>query len=152
MQNLNNVKLPSASVISGVVQTALYGSVGVYGLYNGLFNVEGGHRAIVYNRVSGVKQKVRRDRRIGSRGGRAFAPRWTPLSFARHGGVVRGSRAPRDAATGRARRRSRRRRASARPVARDDSEEFIRRRIPRSSGTASVAPPPHARSIAPPRA
>jgi len=58
MQNLKNVKLPSASVISGVVQTALYGSVGVYGLYNGLFNVEGGHRAIVYNRVSGVKQKI----------------------------------------------------------------------------------------------
>ena len=69
MQNLKNVKLPSASVISGVVQTALYGSVGVYGLYNGLFNVEGGHRAIVYNRVSGVKQKVRgrRDRRIARR-------------------------------------------------------------------------------------
>ena len=59
MQNLRNVKLPSPGVISGVVQTVVYGSAATYGLYNSLFNVEGGHRAIVYNRVVGVKEKVR---------------------------------------------------------------------------------------------
>jgi prohibitin 2 len=59
MQSLKNVKLPSAGVISGVVQTAVYGSAATYGLYNSLFNVEGGHRAIVYNRVVGIKEKVR---------------------------------------------------------------------------------------------
>lgn len=59
MQNLKNVKLPSAGVISGVVQTMVYGSAATYGLYNSLFNVEGGHRAIVYNRVVGIKEKVR---------------------------------------------------------------------------------------------
>ena len=59
MQNLKNVKLPSAGLISGVVQTVVYGGAATYGLYNSLFNVEGGHRAIVYNRVVGVKEKVR---------------------------------------------------------------------------------------------
>jgi len=58
MQNLKNVKLPNAGVISVAVQTAVYGSVATYGLYNSLFNVEGGHRAIVYNRVVGIKEKV----------------------------------------------------------------------------------------------
>ena len=60
MQNVRNVKLPSAGVIAGVVQTVVFGGGATYGLYNSLFNVEGGHRAIVYNRVMGVKDKVRR--------------------------------------------------------------------------------------------
>lgn len=59
MQNLKNVKLPNAGLISGVVQSVVYGSAATYGLYNSLFNVEGGHRAIVYNRVVGIKDKVR---------------------------------------------------------------------------------------------
>jgi len=58
MQNVRNVKLPSAGVIAGVVQTVVFGGGATYGLYNSLFNVEGGHRAIVYNRVMGVKDKV----------------------------------------------------------------------------------------------
>jgi prohibitin 2 len=62
MQNLKNVKLPNAGIISAAVQTAVYGSVATYGLYNSLFNVEGGHRAIVYNRVVGIKEKVREGR------------------------------------------------------------------------------------------
>ena len=49
MQNVRNVKLPSAGVIAGVVQTVVFGGGATYGLYNSLFNVEGGHRAIVYN-------------------------------------------------------------------------------------------------------
>ena len=60
MQNVRNVKLPSAGVIAGVVQTVVFGGGATYGLYNSLFNVEGWHRAIVYNRVMGVKDKVRR--------------------------------------------------------------------------------------------
>jgi|TARA_B110000977_G_scaffold57015_1_gene77446 hypothetical protein len=59
MQNVKNVKLPSAGVIAGVVQTVVFGGGATYGLYNSLFNVEGGHRAIVYNRVLGIKDKVR---------------------------------------------------------------------------------------------
>jgi hypothetical protein len=59
MQNVKNVKLPSAGVITGVVQTVVFGGGATYGLYNSLFNVEGGHRAIVYNRVLGIKDKVR---------------------------------------------------------------------------------------------
>ena len=59
MQSLRNTKLPSAGVIAGAVQAIVYGGGATYGLYNSLFNVEGGHRAIVYNRVVGVKDKVR---------------------------------------------------------------------------------------------
>jgi len=59
MQNVRNVKLPSAGVIASVVQTVVFGGGATYGLYNSLFNVEGGHRAIVYNRVIGIKDKVR---------------------------------------------------------------------------------------------
>jgi len=58
MQNAKNA-MPSASVVSGVLQALVYGGAGTYGLYNSLFNVEGGHRAIVYNRFVGVKDKVR---------------------------------------------------------------------------------------------
>ena len=43
---------PAAGALAGV------GAVGWAG-YNSLFNVEGGHRAIVFNRVFGVKDKVR---------------------------------------------------------------------------------------------
>jgi prohibitin 2 len=57
MQNARNA-MPSASVVSGVLQTLVYGGAASYGLYNSLFNVEGGHRAIVYNRFLGVKDKV----------------------------------------------------------------------------------------------
>jgi hypothetical protein len=59
MQNLRNTKLPSAGLVAGVVQAVVYGGGAAYGLYHSLFNVEGGHRAIVYNRITGVKEKVR---------------------------------------------------------------------------------------------
>lgn len=35
------------------------GGIAVYGLANSLFNVEGGHRAIVFNRLVGIKEEVR---------------------------------------------------------------------------------------------
>lgn len=59
MQNVRNVKLPDPKIISGIVQTAVFGGAGAYGLYHSFFNVEGGHRAIVYNRFVGIREKVR---------------------------------------------------------------------------------------------
>jgi hypothetical protein len=35
------------------------GGLAVYGAANSLFNVEGGHRAIVFNRLVGIKEEVR---------------------------------------------------------------------------------------------
>lgn len=51
--NMNNVKAASALVKVGVV-----GGLGLYAATNSLYNVEGGHRAIVFNRLIGVKDKV----------------------------------------------------------------------------------------------
>lgn len=50
---MNNVKAASALVKVGVV-----GGLGLYAATNSLYNVEGGHRAIVFNRLIGVKDKV----------------------------------------------------------------------------------------------
>merc|ERR1712216_723168 len=58
MQNVRNVKLPDPRIISGIVQTAVFGGAGAYGLYHSFFNVEGGHRAIVYNRFVGIREKT----------------------------------------------------------------------------------------------
>jgi hypothetical protein len=44
--------------VGTVVRLAVFGSVAVYGATNSLFNVEGGHRAVVFNRVVGVKEDV----------------------------------------------------------------------------------------------
>ena len=57
MQNVRNVKLPDPRIISGIVQTAVFGGAGAYGLYHSFFNVEGGHRAIVYNRFVGIRER-----------------------------------------------------------------------------------------------
>ncbi|GAQ86104.1 prohibitin or band 7 protein [Klebsormidium nitens] len=61
MNNLNslrNVKLPPAGAASRLLQLAVLGGLGVYGAANSLYNVEGGHRAIVFNRIVGIKDKV----------------------------------------------------------------------------------------------
>ena len=55
---MQNVRVP-AQQISGLLKVALAGGAGVYGLSNSIFNVEGGHRAIVFNRVTGIKDTVR---------------------------------------------------------------------------------------------
>ncbi|MBA0666068.1 hypothetical protein Goklo_002523, partial [Gossypium klotzschianum] len=34
------------------------GGLGLYGVANSLYNVDGGHRAIVFNRILGIKDKV----------------------------------------------------------------------------------------------
>ena len=59
MENLRNIRMPSGGPGSGrLVRLLLVGGAVVYGASNSLFNVEGGHRAIVFNRITGVKEEV----------------------------------------------------------------------------------------------
>jgi prohibitin 2 len=41
-----------------MAQLLIGGGLAVYGLTNSIFNVEGGHRAIVFNRLMGIKEEV----------------------------------------------------------------------------------------------
>lgn len=50
--------LPGAGAASSLVKVAVLGGLGIYGALNSLYNVEGGHRAIVFNRIVGVKNEV----------------------------------------------------------------------------------------------
>ncbi|KAF6170659.1 hypothetical protein GIB67_015611 [Kingdonia uniflora] len=59
--NFKNVKVPNipgAGAASSLIKVGIVGAMGVYAATNSLYNVEGGHRAIVFNRISGVKDKV----------------------------------------------------------------------------------------------
>ncbi|CAH9112687.1 unnamed protein product [Cuscuta europaea] len=59
--NLNNVnipKMPGGGAASALIKFGLVAGIGVYGVANSLYNVDGGHRAIVFNRISGIKEKV----------------------------------------------------------------------------------------------
>ncbi|KAL4618914.1 hypothetical protein ACB092_06G045500 [Castanea dentata] len=59
--NFNNVKVPKVpggGAASALLKLGLLGGVGVYAAANSLYNVEGGHRAIVFNRIGGVKDQV----------------------------------------------------------------------------------------------
>lgn len=58
LNNMRNVKLPSAGPAGALARLAVVGGIGLYGAMNSLYNVEGGHRAIVFNRIVGVKDKV----------------------------------------------------------------------------------------------
>jgi len=58
MNNIRNVKLPNANVISNALKVIVGGSALTYVAGNSLFNVEGGHRAIVFNRFVGIKEQV----------------------------------------------------------------------------------------------
>lgn len=40
------------------MKVALVGGAGLYAVLNSFYNVEGGHRAIVFNRIEGIKDKV----------------------------------------------------------------------------------------------
>jgi prohibitin 2 len=52
-------KVPlSPAAVGGIAQVLIGGGLAVYGLTNSLFNVEGGHRAIVFNRLVGIKEEV----------------------------------------------------------------------------------------------
>ena len=56
--NLRNVKLPGTGPSASIVRAVVAGGVLIYGATNSLYNVEGGHRAIIFNRLVGVKDKV----------------------------------------------------------------------------------------------
>ncbi|KAF5744100.1 prohibitin-1 mitochondrial-like [Tripterygium wilfordii] len=57
--NFNNVKVPKLpGGTSLLLKLGTIGGLGLYAAANSLYNVEGGHRAIVFNRIVGVKDKV----------------------------------------------------------------------------------------------
>ena len=59
MENMSNVKIHQGGpAASRLVRLALIGGAGLYAASNSLFNVEGGHRAIVFNRLVGIKDEV----------------------------------------------------------------------------------------------
>ena len=57
MQNLRNAVPPAGA--AGLARALIFGGVGLYGASQSIYNVEGGHRAIVFNRFSGIKSNVR---------------------------------------------------------------------------------------------
>lgn len=58
MNNVKVPKMPSGGAASALIKLGVIAGLGMYGVANSLYNVEGGHRAIVFNRVTGVKEKV----------------------------------------------------------------------------------------------
>lgn len=55
---MKNVRMPGPGA-GKLARAVLVGGAALYGATNALFNVEGGHRAIVFNRLSGIKERVR---------------------------------------------------------------------------------------------
>jgi hypothetical protein len=49
----------AANSAANLMRVVIFGGAAVYGLSNSIFNVEGGHRAVVFNRVFGIKDTVR---------------------------------------------------------------------------------------------
>lgn len=47
------------AAIANLVKLVIGGTAAAWGVNNSLFNVEGGHRAIVFNRLVGIKETVR---------------------------------------------------------------------------------------------
>ena len=60
---MQNVRVP-AQALNSLLKVAVAGGLGVYGVSNSIFNVEGGHRAIIFNRVVGIKDTVRLRRAV----------------------------------------------------------------------------------------
>lgn len=58
--NLNIPKGPGGNAASALLKVGILAGIGVYGAANSLYNVEGGHRAVVFNRIGGIKEKVRK--------------------------------------------------------------------------------------------
>lgn len=48
----------AANAVKNAARLVLVGGVAVYGAANSLFTVEGGHKAIVFNRLVGIKDTV----------------------------------------------------------------------------------------------
>jgi prohibitin 2 len=51
--NFQGAKVPGAGG-----KLAVLGGAALYAVLNSFYNVEGGHRAIVFNRLEGIKDKV----------------------------------------------------------------------------------------------
>ncbi|CAI0552669.1 unnamed protein product [Linum tenue] len=58
MASKNNPRVPSAQVGSALVKFGVAAGIAVYAAANSLYNVEGGHRAIVFNRITGIKNRT----------------------------------------------------------------------------------------------
>ncbi|OMO72881.1 Prohibitin [Corchorus capsularis] len=59
--NLNNVKvpkMPGGGALHALLKLGVIAGLGVYGIANSLYTVDGGHRAIVFNRIKGIKDEV----------------------------------------------------------------------------------------------
>ncbi|VFQ84101.1 unnamed protein product [Cuscuta campestris] len=54
-KNAKVPKMPDASIFN---KLASVGGIVMYAASNSLYNVDGGHRAIVFNRINGIKEKV----------------------------------------------------------------------------------------------
>jgi hypothetical protein len=88
MDSLRGAKLPGVPKGgSALVKVALLGGAGLYAVLNSFYNVEGGHRAIVFNRLEGIKDKVRPPRSRPRSGGpmcvsvvSSFLTGWVPDS------------------------------------------------------------------------
>jgi hypothetical protein len=52
------IPVPPAGA-GALAKVAVIGGAAVYAVMNSLYNVEGGHRAIVFNRIQGIKDRVR---------------------------------------------------------------------------------------------
>ncbi|KAJ8561111.1 hypothetical protein K7X08_027301 [Anisodus acutangulus] len=58
LKNVKVPKMPGGGPASALIKFGLVAGLGVYGVANSLYNVDGGNRAIVFNRILGVKDKV----------------------------------------------------------------------------------------------
>lgn len=57
--NFNKVpKVPGTGAISALLKVGIIGGLGLYGATHSFYNVDGGHRAIMFNRLVGIKDKV----------------------------------------------------------------------------------------------
>lgn len=59
MDRFKGFQVPQGPLPGRLIRALAVGGVVLYGAANSLFNVEGGHRAIVFNRVVGLKEKAR---------------------------------------------------------------------------------------------
>ena len=50
--------VPGSPALSALLKVSVIGGLGVYAISNSLYNVEGGHRAVMFNRLTGIKEKV----------------------------------------------------------------------------------------------
>lgn len=56
--SMRNARIPNPGPLWTMAKVAAVGAAGLYAAANSLYNVEGGHRAIVFNRLVGIKEKV----------------------------------------------------------------------------------------------